>query len=460
MNGLGQIQVTTQADIESEVFVVGAMMGGKQHIDIVTACLDVTDLYRPINQEWFQTIVTMQRLGTPVDYIALTAMAQGQPEKLGGVAYLTYLYEFSGLAQNIEWHAAKVKRASLLRQYRQICLNGYQTDFANVGNVDEFLNDAHRQIYTLAAQCVSKGLQPIRPVVEKLQATFAERFENPIEIVGLSTGFPAVDAYLQGLKPGSLYVVAGRPSMGKTALALKIAYNVAMTEKHVAMFSYEMLEDDLVTRLICSEGEVDKGALDTGQIRKHDYARAQQAMEHIISLPIFVDDDPNTNMLKMGAKCRQMAIDHGLDLIVVDYIGLIKPRMKHNSAREDIEEISRDLKLLAMELQVPVIALSQLSRAVESRDNKRPMLSDLRESGAIEQDADAVIFPYRDAYYKRKNDMPAVDEFGVLIPEVAEIIVEKHRNGPTGTGKVGFIKQYAKFLDLDAYLKSPDPTGF
>jgi len=451
---LGEIKFAVA--LESEIFVVGCMMGGEEAVRSVMAILDEEDLYRPMNRAWYRLIVGLMARGAPIDELSLQAIARADVDRYGGLEYFAVLFDYRFRSDRVEWHARKVKSASIMRQFQQACWQGYHADPAEIEDTEAFLDDAHRRLYQLATQCVSRGLQPMAQMVMQLSELYEQRFANPVDIVGLSTGFPAIDRYLEGLKDGYYYVLAGRPSMGKTACALAIAENVARGGQPVAVFSYEMPQADLISRVVCARAKVHKRALETGKIQAAPFERAMKTMSEIYELPIFIDDDKRTNMAQMSAKCRQLKMSGGLGLVVVDHLGLVPSRGKHSSRREEVDEISRDLKLMAMELQCPVLALSQLSRASQARENKRPVLTDLRESGGIEQDADAVMFVYRDAYYQRdKTHLFGPD--GRSLPEQAEILVEKHRNGPIGTARIEFMQEFARFSGLPDELASMLP---
>lgn len=459
---LGEIKFATA--IESELHVVGCMTGGEEAVREVMAILDEDDLYRPMNRAWYRLITGLMARGAPIDELSLQTIARNDIDRYGGLEYFAQLFEYRFLSANLGWHARKVKSASIMRQYQQACWVGYHADPAEIEDTETYLDEAHRRLYQLATQCVTRGLQPLAVMTMKLRELYEDRFNEPIEIAGLSTGFHDLDRYLEGLKDGYFYVLAGRPAMGKTALALSIAQNVARDGNPVAIFSYEMPQQDLISRLVCSEAKVSKRALETGKIQAAAFERAINAMSMIYELPICIDDDTRTTVAQMSAKCRQMAMNGGLGLVVVDHLQLVRSPRKHNSRREEVGEISRDLKQMAMELHCPVLVLSQLSRASQARENKRPVLTDLRESGDIEQDADAVSFVYREAYYKR-GETHLWGPDGQPIEEPAEIITEKHRNGPTGTAKVNFLQQFARFSNPPDMLEGmlgdyEGPTGF
>ena len=296
--------------------------------------------------------------------------------------------------------------------------------------------------------------------------TAAEMSEMKSLISGLSTGIHDFDMITSGLQNTDLIIVAARPSMGKTSLCLSIAEHVALKEKKpVAIFSLEMSKEQLALRMLCSQAQVNSHKLRTGRLNEDEWGELAKVVQGMYEAPIFIDDATEASALTMRAKCRRLMAEHGLGLIIVDYLQLMRSHRRIENRVQEIGEIVRGLKSLGRELKVPVVALSQLSRSVESRENKRPMLSDLRESGSIEAEADMVCFLYREAYYKMKEAFNAAEEEGGERPvraemEETEIIVGKHRNGPTGTVKVGFMPQYAKFVDLDLSRTEDGATGF
>jgi len=335
-----------------------------------------------------------------------------------------------------------------------------------VEDVGEVLDEAERSIFSVSQQRATAYFSPLRTLLLSVYDKAEELSEMKSTISGLSTGIHDFDMITSGLQSTDLIIVAARPSMGKTSLCLSIAEHVALKEKKpVAIFSLEMSKEQLALRMLCSQAQVNSHKLRTGHMNEDEWGKLAGVVQNMYESPIFIDDATETSALTMRSKCRRLMAEHGLGLIIVDYLQLMRSHRRTENRVQEIGEIARGLKSLGRELKVPVIALSQLSRAVESRENKRPMLSDLRESGSIEAEADMVCFLYREAYYKMKEAFNTAEQEGGERPErpmmeETEIIVGKHRNGPTGMVKVGFMAEYAKFVDLDLTRTDDGGTGF
>jgi replicative DNA helicase len=307
------------------------------------------------------------------------------------------------------------------------------------GDVDELIDRAERRIFQISERRIGAGFYSMKEIVKSSFKTIETLYERKEHVTGVPTGFKDIDELTSGLQPSDLIVVAGRPSMGKTALCLNIAQGAAGIHKlPVAIFSLEMAKEQLVTRMLCSEARIDAHRLRSGFLSDTDWPKLTRAAGHLSESPIYIDDSPAISVMEMRAKARRLKADKDLKLIIIDYMQLMRGRARIDSREQEISEISRSLKALAKELAVPVVALSQLNRAVENRQDKRPLLADLRESGAIEQDADVIIFIYRDEFYNK-----ASPEKGV-----AEIIVGKQRNGPVGTRKLTWLDKYTRFEDM------------
>jgi replicative DNA helicase len=330
-------------------------------------------------------------------------------------------------------------------------------------DVISLLDQSEKLIFGVAQKKTSDSLSPISPLLMSVYDRAEELNALKSRISGLSTGIADFDALTSGLQNTDLIIVAARPAMGKTSFALGIAQNVAMKEKKpVAIFSLEMSKEQLAQRMLCSEAQVSSHRVRTGYLNEGEWLRLAESVQRMFDVPIYIDDGSDTNAMTIRAKCRRLAAEHGLGLVIVDYLQLMSSHRRIDNRVQEIGEIARGLKSLARDLKVPVIALSQLSRAVEHRDDKRPMLSDLRESGSIEAEADLVCFLYREQYYKMKEAKETGDEIDMNQdgkPEEAEVIIGKHRNGPTGRIKVGFIPEFAKYVNLEVD-RDDEPTSF
>ena len=358
----------------------------------------------------------------------------------GGLEYVLSLPNLVATAANIEYHANIVKDKATIRDLITTCTDLTTEAYDGEKEADELIDDAERKIFHLAENKKSGDFDPVGKVVEDTLDKISKLYENKAGLTGLPTGFRDLDKLTSGLQPSDLILIAARPSMGKTAFTLNIAQNVGVRQhKTVAFFSLEMSKEQLVQRLLCQISHIDSQKLRTGQLNTDkDWAQLTDACDKLYQAPIYIDDTPGISVSEMRSKARRLKSEHGLDLIIVDYLQLMQGR-NSESRQQEISEISRSLKALARELKVPLIALSQLSRSVESRQDKRPMLSDLRESGALEQDADIVAFLYREDYYDKETENQ----------HITEVIVAKHRNGPTDTVKLYFRGEYTLFLNLD-----------
>lgn len=360
----------------------------------------------------------------------------GVLDQAGGIDYLMDLAAFVPTSAHITKYAQIVKEKAILRELIATCHEIVRKCQESDKDVEELLDEAERQIFAISEKRTRTDFSPSRELVKMAVAQLESLSQKRQLITGLPTGFYDFDMMTAGLQPSDLIIVAARPSMGKTAFVLNIALNVALEEgKSVAIFSLEMSKEQLAMRMLSTVAKVDFRKLKTGNISRDEWRRIVDAADELSEAPIYIDDTPAMSVLEMRAKARRLQADKGLDLLIVDYLQLMRGRGRVESRQQEISEISRSLKGLAKELNVPVIAVSQLSRAVEARSDKRPQLSDLRESGAIEQDADVVVFIYRDEVYNRNTSEP----------NVAEIIIGKQRNGPTGTVKLVFLKECTRF---------------
>lgn len=425
-------------NIDAEKAVLGSMMLETEAISQVETILEPDDFYLEAHRKIFQGIVNLAERDEPIDLISVNEelRQQNQIEEIGGSSYITELANWVPTAANAEYYAKLVKNKSLLR--RLIATAG---NIANLGyqaeeEVDILLDKAEQMVFSLAEGRSSKGIHQIKDVLVDAFERLEKVYETEGGITGVASGFYELDYMTSGFQPSDLIIIAARPSMGKTALVLNMAQNMAVKNKvPVAIYSLEMSKEQLAQRLLCAEAKINGQHLRSGQLQDKDWLVLSHALGRLSEAPIFIDDTPGITLMELRAKARRLKAEHGLGLIAIDYLQLMQGNGRIENRQQEISEISRSLKALARELEVPVIALSQLSRAVESRINKRPQLSDLRESGSIEQDADLVLFIYRDEYYNPESDKKGI----------AELIIAKQRNGPVGTVETVFMKDYTRF---------------
>ena len=380
----------------------------------------------------------------PIDLITVSSAAKdkGIIEKIGGITYLNTLVDLMPSAANIAQYAKMVREKALLRRLMNVATEiiekGHETDIS----VDSYLDEAEKMIFQVSENKLKPSFVSVREIVKENVKTIEKLSQNKQSVIGVPSGFTDLDRVTSGLQPSDLIVVAGRPSMGKTALCMNIAQYVGSLGDGgtpVGIFSLEMSKEQLVTRLLSSESEVGQSKLRTGALSGADWQRLAQAAGKLCDAAIFIDDSPGMGILELRARARRLKKEHGLSLLIIDYLQLMRGRSSAERREQEISEISRSLKALAKELDIPVIAISQLNRMVEQREDRRPRLSDLRESGAIEQDADVIIFIYRDEVYNKGGE----ENKGV-----AEIIIGKQRNGPTDTVKLAFQSECATFRNL------------
>lgn len=429
-------------NVEAEQAVLGAMM--LEHNAVVAAMekLRPGDFYREVHRMIFEAMEHLHHDNKEVDVITLPEELRRMKklDDVGGLEYILSLPNLVATAANIEYHANIVAEKALARNIITTCTELTSEAYDGEKEPEDLLDDAERRILQISESKRRGDFAPVGVVVEETLDKITKLYENKAGITGLPTGFRDLDRLTSGLQPSDLILVAARPSMGKTAFTLNIAQNVGVKQhKTVAFFSLEMSQEQLVQRLLCQIAHIDSQKLRTGQLNSDDeWTKLTDACDKLYQAPIYIDDTPGISVTEMRSKARRLKAEHGLDLIIVDYLQLMQGRSSE-SRQQEISEISRSLKALARELKVPLIALSQLSRSVESRQDKRPMLSDLRESGALEQDADIVSFLYREDYYDKETENQ----------HITEIILAKHRNGPVGSVKLYFKGEYTLFLNLD-----------
>ena len=435
-------------NIDAEEAILGAILVNPACMNKVVEHLRPESFYKPAHRYVYEAMLHLYNGEDKIDIVSVSDVLNinQKLELVGGRAFINDLSYKTITTTNVEYYAKIVQekaiKRSLINAGSEIVSSGY-----DLNPIEESLELAEKLIFDIASQKASKSLAPIKDLVYDTYAKIEERYNNKGQLTGAATGFYDLDSMMNGLQKSDLIILAARPAMGKTAFALNIAQNVALRANvPVAIFSLEMSKDQLVQRLLCSEAEVDTQRLKTGNMQAKDWEKLALAMSNFTESKstIYIDDTAGCTITDIRAKCRRLAMaEKNLGLIVIDYLQLIEGTGREDRMQQ-ISSISRGLKILAKELNVPIIALSQLSRAVESRTDKRPMLSDLRESGSIEQDADIVMFIYRDEYYKNANDEEEEAEKAANKGE-AEIIIAKHRNGPVGTVKLLFQESITKF---------------
>ncbi|MBA4537638.1 replicative DNA helicase [Bacillus aquiflavi] len=441
-------------NIEAEQAVLGAVFLEPSSLVLASEVLIPEDFYRNSHQKIFHAMLKLSDEGKAVDLITVTEeLAAAQLlEDIGGVSYLSELAGSVPTAANIEYYAQIVEEKALLRRLIRTATEIVQDGYAREDEVDELLSEAEKRIMEVAQRKNAGSFHSIKDVLVRTYDNIELLHNRKGEVTGIATGFTELDRMTAGFQRNDLIIVAARPSVGKTAFALNIAQNVATkTDENVAIFSLEMGAEQLVMRMLCAEGNINAQNLRTGSLTDEDWRKLTMAMGSLSNAGIFIDDTPGIRISEIRSKCRRLKQEHGLGMILIDYLQLIQGsgRMKENRQQE-VSEISRSLKALARELEIPVIALSQLSRGVEQRQDKRPMMSDIRESGSIEQDADIVAFLYRDDYYDKESENK----------NIIEIIIAKQRNGPVGTVQLAFVKEYNKFVNLEVrYEDSSIPPG-
>ncbi|ADD03573.1 replicative DNA helicase [Thermoanaerobacter mathranii subsp. mathranii str. A3] len=430
-------------NIEAEQSVLGSMLLSRDAIIDVSEILKAEDFYKESHKKLFDVMMEMFEKDIPVDLVTVVdeLRKRNMLEAIGGIDYIASLSSNVITTANVSYYAKLIKEKATLRRLieasSEIMELSYEGD-----DVETVLDIAEQKIFDIAQGRNTTNFSPIKDVLMNTFYKIEELYKNKGQLTGIPSGFPDLDLKTAGFQPSDFILVAARPSMGKTSFALNIAQNAALlTGLPVAIFSLEMSKEQLVNRLICSTANIDSQKLRTGNLDEDDWMKLAAAMTPLSKAPIYIDDTPGIGVMDIRAKCRRLKLEKGLGLVMIDYLQLMQGRGKAENRQQEISEISRSLKSLARELNVPVITLSQLSRAPESRSDHRPILSDLRESGAIEQDADIVMFLYRDDYYHKDSEKK----------NIAEVIIAKHRNGPTGTVELLWLAQYTKFVSLDKY---------
>ncbi|KJR47401.1 Replicative DNA helicase [Desulfosporosinus sp. I2] len=429
-------------NLEAEQAVLGAMMLEPESGSSVFEILQPEDFYRDNHRLIFSAIRDLFEKGDPIDLVSVAEILrqQGRLEQVGGIATISEIARSVPSAANVEYYAKLVTEKALLRQLIRASNSILERGYEPGEEARNLLEEAEKLILDLSRRRVKDGFSFIRDVLletfEKIEYLYAHKGN----LTGVPTFFTELDRMTSGWQPSDLVIIAARPSMGKTALVLNMAQNAAVRAKvPVAVFSLEMSKEQLVQRMLCGEAMVDQQRVRTGDLLDTDWPKLTRAVGPLSDAPIFIDDTVGISLAELRSKARRLKMEHNLGMIIIDYLQLLSVGKKTESRQQEVAQISRTLKGLARELKVPVIALSQLNRGVEQRQDKRPIMSDLLESGAIEADADLISFIYRDEYYHSESEKKGI----------AEIIIAKHRNGPVGTVELGFLKEFTKFVNLE-----------
>ena len=432
---------------EAEQSVLGCMLLDGASVATAAEVLTPGDFYQPSHKEIYDACLTLHQNSKPVDLVTLTDELdrRGTLEKVGGVTYLSELSRFVPSTANLSHYVKIVEERSILRQLisasgqiSQDCLGGDE-------QVDQILGAAEKRIFDIAMRKNTDSLRHIHDALTESYMSISLALNSKEGVTGVNTGFPQLDRMTSGLHGSELIIIAGRPGMGKTSFSMNIVHHAALKQKTpVAFFSLEMSREQLATRLLCAEALVDMQKVRSGELDSNDFKELARAMHTLSEAPIYIDDTPALSTLEMRSKCRRLKMEKGLGLVVVDYLQLMQGSGRTDSRQQEVSEMTRQLKIMARELDVPIAVLSQLSRASEKRLDRRPILSDLRESGSIEQDADVVLFVYREKAEQEEGAPPMVED-----TSKAEIIIAKQRNGPTGTIPMTWLGKYTRFMEQE-----------
>lgn len=431
-------------NLEAEESVLGAMLLSGVAVSTVAEVLTANDFYRPTHGTIFRAILELDAAGEPVDAITLSDFLdeRGELERIGGQAKIAELAALVPAVSNVGHYAHIVKDQGILRRIVEAGQRIVSMGYERSGETTEIVDRAEQLLFDISQRRVTSDFSNFRDLLAANFELITRLQETGETVVGTPSGFPELDKITTGFHPGNLIIVAARPSMGKSALALGIASHLGLKGVPVTLFTLEMSEQEVTQRLVSMEGKIDSQRLRTGQLTSEDWGRFTETSGRLANIPLSIDDSGSTSIMEMRSKARRLkAKNPDLGMLIVDYVQLMIPDGKAENRVQEVSQISRGLKVLARDLRIPIIAMSQLNRSVESRHDKRPLLSDLRESGSLEQDADVVMFIYRDDYYNKEES----EQQGV-----AEIILGKQRNGPTGTIRLSFISRYAKFANLAA----------
>ncbi len=429
-------------NIEAEQSVIGSMIIDKASIAQVMEVLKSEDFYRDSHMVIFSAILELFQRDIPIDLVTLIEhlKAADRLEAAGGITYITQISDSVPTTAHLQSYIKIVEEKAMLRKLIRASTEIIENCYAKQNQVEGVLDSAEKKIFDIAEKRSTNDFEPISAVLERGFMEIERLFNNKGQLTGVPSGFRDLDGKTSGFQKGDMVLVAARPSMGKTTFALNLCENAALKNgKSVVIFSLEMSKEQLAYKLLCSQANVDMLKLRTGNLEDKDWENIARASGPLAAARIFIDDTAGVSVMEMRSKCRRIKIEHGIDLIMIDYLQLMSGSSGSESRQQEVSEISRSIKALAKEMQCPVVALSQLSRAPEQRADHRPMLSDLRESGSIEQDADVVMFLYRDEYYNKETE----DK------NIGECIIAKQRNGPVGTVKLAWLGQYSKFGNLD-----------
>ncbi|MBI1977811.1 MAG: replicative DNA helicase [Candidatus Omnitrophica bacterium] len=436
-------------NLEAEISVLGGMLFSSDAVSRALEVLEESYFYSEAHRMIFSAMISLFDRNQPIDLITATEelRKRGQLEAIGGASYLAQLTASVPTAANVEYHAKIVKEKALLRSLINAATHIIQEGFDATADGHKILDRAEQLIFEIGEQRVEGNFIRLNEIIKDSIEAIDRLYQRKEHVTGLATGFHDFDTKTAGLQPSDLIVIAGRPSMGKSAFACGIAEHISVVlNKPAAFFSLEMSKEQLVQRLLCSHARVDAQKVRTGYLSHSDWPKLTSAAGKLSEAPLFIDDTPVMNVLELRAKARRLKAQHGIELVVVDYLQLLDSASGAENRQQEITEISRSLKALAREIRVPVIAISQLSRAVESRTGNRPQLSDLRESGAIEQDADLVVFLFREEYYHPTEENR----------NRAEAIIAKQRNGPTGSIDLLFLKEWTRFDNPEFRREEPE----
>ncbi len=439
-------------NVEAEQSVLGSILLNDQSFSAVVEILHPNDFYRSRHKIIFEVLVDLFDKNEPQDLITTTNLLKdkNQLNDIGGAAYLATLTSIVPVTANIASYARIIRQKAVLRNLISVNTEIASRCYEEQGEIDLLVDEAEQAIFDIAGKKSGQNFTPLKQIIPNAFETIEQLYKRKELITGVPSGYHEIDKMTAGLQPSDLIILAGRPSMGKTAFAMNIAQHAALVEKKgVGIFSLEMSKEQLVMRLLSSVGRIDSQRIRTGKLQNEDWPKLTRAVGMLSEAPMYIDDTPAISVLEMRAKVRRLASQYDIGMILVDYLQLMQGRNSNENRTQEISDISRSLKALAKEHKIPVLALSQLNRSLESRNDKRPMMSDLRESGAIEQDADVICFIYRDEVYNKAEDNP---EKGF-----AEIIIGKQRNGPTGTVKLTFLKEFTMF---ENFTNRDDPEMY
>lgn len=433
-------------DLIAEQAILGSMLVDKDAVNSAVEVLKPDDFYREDNKEIYSAMLEVYGLGRQIDMITLKEQLKlrGTLEKVGDVAYIATLIDNVPTTSNVESYVKIVEEKSTLRKLIKVANDIIKLGYSQTEEVDAIIEQTEKKVFDVLQDRSTTGYESIKQVLITVFDELEDMYQNKRKMSGIESGFVDLDSKISGLNPSDLLIIAARPAMGKTAFVLNIATHVA---KHVnvpvLIFSLEMSADQMVKRIVASEAEIDSMKLKNADLNSEDWLKLGEASGKLSEIPLYIDDTPGLSSTELRAKCRKAKLEKGIGLVIIDYLQLMEAKNKSSSRQQEITEISRSLKILAKELKVPVIALSQLSRASEGRTDHRPMLSDLRDSGAIEQDADIVMFLHREDYYNADTEKK----------NIAEVILAKNRSGSSGTVELAWLGQYTKFANL---YKGPD----